>query len=328
MLVVAAALMEPALSQECEPPPEQDPPPVVVGFPLADAEKALSDWDPEVDVDRLPEPSDDVDVALVIVRAQSDVSWICSEPVFDDVQDPAFPRITLDLGTIVPDLVGERLAEARELLRSRGLLPVGAPDAALDRPVVAQDPRAGEAVALGTPVTVQVPTGGDPSPSPGRVAVPSIVGLTPEAAREAVEGAGLVFRGVREGDGPEVGRVIAQDPPPRTLVRRGREVVATIEMVAVGLGTPISDEGPLSTWLPILVGAAIGIAAAMLISSVLRARRRRSRGIDRVVLDGRPDIGRVTLAEDIDGGRSFALGFRSRSGATWFDLEEEEEVPT
>lgn len=338
LVVVAIALVEPALSQEgitapgtspsCEPPPEQDPPPVVVGFPLPDAEKELFGWDPTVDIARVPDPADEVDVTLVIVRAQSDVVWICSEPGFDDGSSPAHPTITLDLGTVVPDVVGEPLAEARDLLRAHGLLPVGAGDADADRVVDAQDPRAGETVDLGTTVRLRVPGGGGGATSPARVAVPSIVGLTPKAARRAVRGAGLVFRRVREGEGPEVGRVIAQDPPARTLVPRGTQVTATIEMVSAGLGTPTAAEELASAWLPILAGVAIGIALTILMSSFLRARYRRRWTRGRIALEPRPDVGRVTLSEDVGGGRSFSFGLRSRVAATWSELEEDEEVWT
>ena len=301
---------------------------MVIGFPLADAEKALLAWHDGVDIQRAPEPSDGVDIAAVIARTQSEVQWVCTTSGFDDVADPAYPLITLGLGTIVPDVVGEPLARARELVQAQGLVPVDAAEADAGRTVEAQDPRAGETVDLGTTVTLRTPVGDAGATRAPRVAVPSIVGLTPEAAREAVEGAGLVFRGVREGDGPEVGRVIAQDPPPRTLVRRGIEVTATIEMVAVPLGSLTSDDAPAPAWLPILVAVAVGVGLAVLVSALLRARYRRRWNRGQIAFEARPDVGRVMLAEDPDGGRSFAFGVRSRVGASWSELEEEDEVLT
>ena len=128
----------------------------------------------------------------------------------------------------VPRLVGLTRAEAVRAATDAGLAPIVVPTASppeqVDR-VVAVSPDVGTRVDAETAVTLRVGRG------PGLVQVPLLVGRSPEAARVAAEGAGLVLTPVprlRETDDPtEVGQVVGQEPVPGSL----RPAGSAIELV-------------------------------------------------------------------------------------------------
>ncbi|MDD7937641.1 Stk1 family PASTA domain-containing Ser/Thr kinase [Actinomycetospora lutea] len=120
--------------------------------------------------------------------------------------------------TEVPRLVGLSRDEAVRALADAGLAPILVPTASppdqVDR-VVGSSPDVGQRVDEESAVTLRIGRG------PGLVQVPLLVGRSPEAARVAAEGAGLVLTPVprlRETSDPtEVGQVVGQDPVPGSL---------------------------------------------------------------------------------------------------------------
>ncbi|GAA4903798.1 serine/threonine-protein kinase [Actinomycetospora succinea] len=118
----------------------------------------------------------------------------------------------------VPRLVGLSRDEAVRALADAGLAPILVPTPSppdqVDR-VVGSSPDVGQRVDEESAVTLRIGRG------PGLVQVPLLVGRSPEAARVAAEGAGLVLTPVprlRETSDPtEVGQVIGQDPVPGSL---------------------------------------------------------------------------------------------------------------
>lgn len=121
----------------------------------------------------------------------------------------------------VPDVVTLSEGAARPQLVDAGLL-VGRVEldsvrTPFENTVTRQLPPAGRQVPTGTRATLWLSRGVDNS---RRVAVPDVVGLTPEQARERLRGVGLWVsspRAVR-------GRVVSQDPARGTMLNPGREV--------------------------------------------------------------------------------------------------------
>ncbi|GAA4864009.1 Stk1 family PASTA domain-containing Ser/Thr kinase [Actinomycetospora straminea] len=139
----------------------------------------------------------------------------------------------------VPRLVGLTRGEAERTLADAGLaaivVPTASPPEQVDR-VVAVTPDVGARVEEASPVTLRVGRG------PGLVQVPLLVGRSPEAARVAAEGAGLVLTPVprlRETDDPtEVGQVVGQDPVPGSLRPAGGAIELTIGQRRATLQVP------------------------------------------------------------------------------------------
>ncbi|MEJ2887823.1 Stk1 family PASTA domain-containing Ser/Thr kinase [Actinomycetospora aeridis] len=129
----------------------------------------------------------------------------------------------------VPRLVGLTRDDAVRALADAGLAPIVVPTASppdqVDR-VVGATPDVGARVDEASAVTLRIGRG------PGLVQVPLLVGRSPEAARVAAEGAGLVLTPVpktRETNDPtEVGQVVGQDPVPGSLRPPGGSVELVI----------------------------------------------------------------------------------------------------
>ena len=139
----------------------------------------------------------------------------------------------------VPRLVGLTRDEAVRALADAGLAPIvvptpSAPDQ-VDR-VVGVSPDVGQRVDEESAVTLRIGRG------PGLVQVPLLVGRSPEAARVAAEGAGLVLTPVprtRETSDPtEVGQVIGQDPVPGSLRAPGEAIELVIGQRRATLQVP------------------------------------------------------------------------------------------
>lgn len=126
----------------------------------------------------------------------------------------------------VPDLVGERSADARSELRSLGLRwtqrPVESEREA--GTVVGQSPRAGADLREGGVVTLEVSTG------PPSQTVPDVVGLDEAAAIRELRNAGFVPLVVDEptSDESEDGVVLGQSPVSGTARRKGSTVTITV----------------------------------------------------------------------------------------------------
>lgn len=116
-----------------------------------------------------------------------------------------------DGDTIVPDVVGEDVGRAREILDQARLLLDG-PEAGR---VSSQDPLPGTSVPPGSVIRVEVGVPADD------VVVPNLLGLTPAEAREALGGT-LVLGPVRSAE-----PVIAQTPGAGETVPRGSTVTVT-----------------------------------------------------------------------------------------------------
>jgi serine/threonine-protein kinase len=139
----------------------------------------------------------------------------------------------------VPRLVGLSRDEAVRALADAGLAPILVPTASppdqVDR-VVGSSPDVGQRVDEESAVTLRIGRG------PGLVQVPLLVGRSPEAARVAAEGAGLVLTPVprlRETSDPtEVGQVVGQDPVPGTLRPPGDAIELVIGQRRATLEVP------------------------------------------------------------------------------------------
>jgi beta-lactam-binding protein with PASTA domain len=132
--------------------------------------------------------------------------------------------------TGVPDLSGRTVAAAQEMLRSAGLV-VGTismrTTGAEPGTVVAQNPAAGAAAALGSAVRISVAAG-----------VPNLIGRPLAAARTEIEALGLVVSVVEQPtDGP-AGTVLAQDPAAGAPADAGTTVTVT---VGVAANVPVPD---------------------------------------------------------------------------------------
>ncbi|HUR04362.1 MAG TPA: PASTA domain-containing protein [Nonomuraea sp.] len=197
--------------------------------------------------------------------------------------------IDLEAPTVeVPDVVGDPLDQAEQKVRDQGLVSsVAQGEAADPRVVASQDPAAGTRVPKGSTVTLRLRPPTPVSPTPVRVTVPDLSGLSASAARRRVQERGLTLVIGSGGSGS----VNEQDPAAGSLVERGSSVTVTLTPIT-GPTDPASpdvtptdtDESPeagsidpvgtdsSSTPLPIWLVAAL-VAAAVLVWALRRARR-------------------------------------------------------
>ena len=139
----------------------------------------------------------------------------------------------------VPRLVGLSRGEAVRAVTDAGLAPIVVPTASppeqVDR-VVAASPDVGARVDEASAVTLRVGRG------PGLVQVPLLVGRSPEAARVAAAGAGLVLTPVPRlrdtDDATEVGQVVGQDPVPGSLLAAGSPIELVVGQRRATLEVP------------------------------------------------------------------------------------------
>jgi serine/threonine-protein kinase len=190
------------------------PPPVVVpdvaGKPAADAQAMLEQAGFVVTV--VPQHNEDVPSGVAL---GSDPVGLGKAP-----RESSITLIVSDgpAPVPVPDVAGKSYDEAVQILSAKRL---GAArrDAFSDTVsagvVIGTEPAAGQPAARDSQVTIVVSKG------PEMVKVPNVVGMTVEAASQALGAAGLT---------PDVqnytpgGRVRAQDPPGGTMVRKGSKV--------------------------------------------------------------------------------------------------------
>ena len=126
----------------------------------------------------------------------------------------------------VPDLVGERSADARSRLRELGLRPTQRPEQSSEPAgtVVGQTPSGGAEVREGSVVTLRVSTG------PPRTEVPDVLGMDESSAVAELERAGFVPRIVDEptAEPTEDGIVVGQSPTGGTPRREGTTVTIRV----------------------------------------------------------------------------------------------------
>lgn len=139
----------------------------------------------------------------------------------------------------VPDLSGFTEQEAGDQLAAQGFaLVVDDPVADETVPlgqVVSQDPEPNTVLAQGSPVRVVLSTG------PPTVTVPSLIGLTPDAASGQLSGVGLTFA-VAEyvRDDQLAGTVTEQSSPAGTSVVKGTRVTVTVAIATTAVMPPTS----------------------------------------------------------------------------------------
>ena len=139
----------------------------------------------------------------------------------------AFGRINLVLPTgtnvTVVDVVGKTYEEGAAALTDSGLTvnEVLVPsDTIAANTIISTDPAAGASVPKDTEVTVEVSSGA------ASVAVPSLLGLTEQQAKDALTTAGLVLGTITQGTSPTapLGQVIQSNPQTGTFTTSGTTV--------------------------------------------------------------------------------------------------------
>ena len=162
-------------------------------------------------------------------------------------------RVSSGPGTVpVPDVVGQRLARARQRLEEAGFTvaePVEQADDAEPGIVIAQDPGANTQAEADATVTLTVSTG------PAMATVPDVTGGSVDDARAELEAADLIVGDVVEQETPAApeGQVIAQSPSAGEEVDPGTAVTLTVAVAA-----------PEETTVPSVIGLSGGNAQATL----------------------------------------------------------------
>lgn len=125
----------------------------------------------------------------------------------------------------IPDVAGLEQAAAEGRLEEEGLEVEIAETPSTEYPegqATGTDPPAGEQVRRGSSVTLNVSSG------PSQVAIPPVVGLTSEAARQQLSARGLEISTTEVPSDRPVGEVTAQDPDAGTRVDPGSTVEVTV----------------------------------------------------------------------------------------------------
>jgi serine/threonine-protein kinase len=174
---------------------------------------------------------------------------------------------------VTPSLVGLSLEEARRALDSAGLrFSLGDERPSADVPrqgVLAQSPRAGSRVARLATVTLDVSAG------PRQVRIPSVAGLTVEAARQVLGDSGLGASGVQdETSSAPRGEVLRTKPDAGRYVGEGSAVQLIV------------SSGPPELTMPDVIGRDPADAIAVL----------NQLGLTRVRVDSQPGaVGPITV---------------------------------
>jgi beta-lactam-binding protein with PASTA domain len=150
----------------------------------------------------------------------------------------------------VPNVVGEEVANAQEILEGRGFRVSITQEAneEFDEGIVFdQDPGRGERVDEGSTVRLMVSAGAEAIP------VPEVVGSPVAQARQLLEGLGftVAIEEVNDEDAP-VGEVVDQEPGPNEEAPRGSEVLLIV------------SKGPADRPVPDVVGKTISEASNLL----------------------------------------------------------------
>lgn len=174
-------------------------------------------------VDRQVESSDDVDEGIVISM---------SPQPNQEVNPDTLVTLTVSTGPAeveVPQLAGLTVQEASNLLGQRGL---PNPDIVLEPSseiekglVIRSDPEAASAVSIDRRIVLYVSDG------PETALVPPVVGLTQEAAEQAIINKGFLpvveFIDVAAGSNDD-GKVMSQDPAANVKLETGSEVIIRV----------------------------------------------------------------------------------------------------
>jgi beta-lactam-binding protein with PASTA domain len=157
-----------------------------------------------------------------------------------------------------PDLVGQTASDAKAALAGAGLSAsvFEVPSADPKGTVEAQRPAAGEKVARGSKVRINVSsgsqattrgttttaaTGTTKTPPPTTVSVPKAVGLQQSVAQRRIQAAGLRAQVVYVGASATSGRVLSQKPSAGANARRGSRVRLRVSAGPAGATKPVPD---------------------------------------------------------------------------------------
>jgi beta-lactam-binding protein with PASTA domain/predicted Ser/Thr protein kinase len=150
-------------------------------------------------------------------------------------------RVTLNISdgprlAKVPNVVGKARREARQLLTAAGFVAQEKPtpsDSVTVNRVIAQNPSGESQAESGSRVTIEISTG------PEQVAIPDVVGKSEDAARSALEEAGLRVSVVKkEDDEADAGTVLSQSPARGTQAGRGTVVTISVAVQSSQVTVP------------------------------------------------------------------------------------------
>jgi serine/threonine-protein kinase len=182
------------------------------------------------------EPSATVDADKVISQAQ---------PAGTEVAQGSSVAVVVSSGKnkkAVPDVSGSDAADAANELGQAGFKTKTAREASSSvdsGKVTRTDPPAGDRVDEGSTVTIYVSSG------PEQTAVPNVLGMTADAAKAEIEGAGFVFKqgGTAPSNASDDGKVVAQNPSAGTKAEKGATVTVTIGKASVLPSTTTTASG-------------------------------------------------------------------------------------
>jgi beta-lactam-binding protein with PASTA domain len=187
--------------------------------------------------------------------------------------------------SIVPDLVGQRQTGANALLSRNTLRIGGVMSRASKEPagvIVDQRPAAGRQVDPGSTVDVWVAA----TLPPPDVTVPDLSGSSQNEAMASIQNLQLRVGPFGERESSEArGTVVAQNPPPGTVVEAGSLVSVwlaipiVVPAIVPPVVTPVAVETPVTPWWSLVApwlmsGALFGLAVAAT-ATVKRVRRNR-----------------------------------------------------
>jgi eukaryotic-like serine/threonine-protein kinase len=144
---------------------------------------------------------------------------------------------------VVPDVVGERLAQAEAELEDAGFEVEVETQTSEERKntVLAQDPAGETEAEEGSTVTLVVSAG------PEQVEVPDVVGLSQQTAIDQVQAAGLLVDTQPVDSDQAAGTVISTDPAGGTLVDVGSTVVLSVSTGEVAVPDVLGDSEATAT---------------------------------------------------------------------------------
>jgi len=210
-------------------PPEQVTVPNVVGKPVDQATAELEQL--EFEVTTSPEASATVPVDQVISQ---------DPPATTEADKGSEVTLTVSSGpepVEVPNVVGQNVTDASRTLTEAGFLVNSVPvedDAAEEGTVVSQDPPAGQQIAKGSQVTINVSSGS------GLVAVPDVTNQSENTARSNLQRAGFTniqSRPEASGD-VAAGNVIRTDPAKGTEIAAGDPITLIVSSGAEQVQVP------------------------------------------------------------------------------------------
>ncbi len=219
-------------------PSEEVPIDSVVDLLEADAITRLEDQGFRVEV--RTEPSEDDQGVVIRQSPDAGTELRTGETVVITVSEGPGSKL-------IPDVKGRTLAEARDIIIEAGFKVDERLESSGSTPqgnVVATEPAANTEADIGSTVTILVSSG------VALVPVPSVIGLSADAASATLQAAGFVpvptSQPVAPGD-PNAEKVISQDPGPNTALPSGSNVNIVVGVVDSSLGTSTTTQPPATT---------------------------------------------------------------------------------